>query len=77
MNASSKPRAARPLVLTTASAPIKQQAVNIDTLATTINRAIEQAEQLGIPSAVQLLMMARLEVDLTEIALESRQRNSA
>ena len=77
MNASSKPRAARPLVLNTASAPIKQQAVNIDTLATTINRAIEQAEQLGIPSAVQLLMMERLEVDLTEIALESRQRNSA
>ncbi|MCD0423522.1 hypothetical protein LOC51_40445 [Rubrivivax sp. JA1024] len=56
---------------------MKQQAVSIDTLASTINRAIEQAEELGIPSAVQLLMMARLEVDLTEIALESRQRNSA
>ncbi|MFT4277224.1 MAG: hypothetical protein QM576_12775 [Rhodopseudomonas sp.] len=74
MNAPSKPRAARPVVL---NAPLKQQAVSIDTLASTINRAIEQAEELGIPSAVQLLMMARLEVDLTEIALESRQRNSA
>lgn len=51
--------------------------VSIDTLATTINRAIEQAEELGIPSAVQLLMMARLEVDLTEIALETKLTKSA
>jgi hypothetical protein len=51
--------------------------VSVDTLATTINRAIEQAEDLGISSAVQLLMMARLEVDLTEIALETKMRKSA
>ncbi|RED21158.1 hypothetical protein BJ123_1536 [Rhodopseudomonas thermotolerans] len=77
MNASSKPGTARPVVLSAANAPIKQQAISIDTLASTINRAIEQAEDLGIPSAVQLLMMARLEVDLTEIALETRHKNSA
>lgn len=43
--------------------------LTIDELAETINRAIEQAEQLGISSVAQLLMMARLEVDLTELAL--------
>lgn len=52
-------------------------AVSIDALASTINRAIEQAEELGIGSAVQLLMMARLEVDLTEIALETKVKKSA
>ncbi|WBU30218.1 hypothetical protein OOZ54_01570 [Rhodopseudomonas palustris] len=74
MNASSKPRGARPITL---NPPLKQHAVCIDALASTINRAIEQAEELGISSAVQLLMMARLEVDLTEIALESSTKNSA
>lgn len=52
-------------------------AVSIDNLATTINRAIEQAEDLGIGSAVQLLMMARLEVDLTEIARETKSQPTA
>jgi len=74
MNASSKPRASRAVAL---NASIKHSAVCIDALASTINRAIEQAEELGISSAVQLLMMARLEVDLTEIALEAREKNSA
>jgi hypothetical protein len=74
MNVSSKPRAARPVAMNNS---IKHSAVCIDALASTINRAIEQAEDLGISSAVQLLMMARLEVDLTEIALEAREKNSA
>ncbi|ABE37642.1 hypothetical protein [Rhodopseudomonas pseudopalustris] len=55
----------------------RAKSVSIETLATTINRAIEQAEELGIPSAAQLLMMARLEVDLTEIALETKLKKSA
>ncbi|MFC0240535.1 hypothetical protein [Rhodopseudomonas telluris] len=74
MSPSAKPRAGRP-VSTESGAQAK--AVSIDALASTINRAIEQAEDLGISSAVQLLMMARLEVDLTEIALETKLKKSA
>jgi hypothetical protein len=74
MNSSSKPRLARRLP---SDNELKTRADSIDTLATTINCAIEQAEQLGISSAVQLLMMARLEVDLTEIALTTRARDTA
>lgn len=48
---------------------LRTRSVSIGTLAQTVNRAIEQADQLGLPAAAQLLMMARLEVDLTEIAI--------
>lgn len=48
----------------------------IGTLAQTINRAIEQAEQLGLPAATRLLMMARLEVDLSEIAIVAERNRS-
>lgn len=63
MNSSSKAQLPR-----SASKPLTPDADSIETLATTINQAIAQAEELRISSAVQLLMMARLEVDLTEIA---------
>ncbi|MGP9813075.1 hypothetical protein ACTZWT_16330 [Rhodopseudomonas sp. NSM] len=75
MSTQPTPRA-NPTVASDASVA-RARSVSIDTLATTINRAIEQAEELRIPSAVQLLMMARLEVDLTEIALETKQKESA
>ena len=64
--------AARP-----AAAETGTSAASIDTLASTINLAIEQAEDLGIGAAVQLLMMARLEVDLTELAREAKPRKTA
>jgi hypothetical protein len=70
----SKVRASRPMSTDSSAGTT---AVSIDALASTINRAIEQAEELGIGSAVQLLMMARLEVDLTEIALETKVKKSA
>lgn len=73
MSSSTKPRTSRPIAAETG----RTKAVSVDALASTINRAIEQAEDLGIGSAVQLLMMARLEVDLTEIALESKLKKSA
>ncbi|MCG6206485.1 hypothetical protein LPW26_17695 [Rhodopseudomonas sp. HC1] len=60
-----------------ASADIGTSAASVDHLASTINLAIEQAEDLGIGAAVQLLMMARLEVDLTEIARETKTRTTA
>ncbi len=60
-----------------ASAEDGSNAASIDDLASTINLAIEQAEDLGIGAAVQLLMMARLEVDLTEIARETKTRTTA
>jgi len=74
MSTQSRPRPDRTIA---AESNGRAKPVSIDTLATTINRAIEQAEELGIPSAVQLLMMARLEVDLTEIALETKLTKSA
>ena len=74
MSPSSRTRNSRPI---SAGNTTSNNAVSIDALASTINRAIEQAEDLGIGSAVQLLMMARLEVDLTEIALETRVKKSA
>jgi tryptophanyl-tRNA synthetase len=74
MNTTSKSRPARAIAF---NPTVKHSASSIDALATTINRAIEQAEELGISSAMQLLMMARLEVDLTEIALETRMKNGA
>ncbi|ABD05127.1 conserved hypothetical protein [Rhodopseudomonas palustris HaA2] len=74
MSTQSTPRSNAPVA---AEASARARSVSIDTLATTINRAIEQAEELRIPSAVQLLMMARLEVDLTEIALETGMKKSA
>lgn len=63
--------------VTTRSASADTSAASIDHLATTINLAIEQAEDLGIGAAVQLLMMARLEVDLTEIARETKTATTA
>ncbi|WP_031336971.1 hypothetical protein [Rhodopseudomonas sp. B29] len=51
--------------------------LTIDELAGTINLAMEQAERLGIASAAQLLMMARLEVDLTELALTSGRKEAS
>ncbi|WP_322514950.1 hypothetical protein SR870_18280 [Rhodopseudomonas palustris] len=74
MSTQSTPRSNPPVAAETSP---RARSVSIDTLATTINRAIEQAEELRIPSAVQLLMMARLEVDLTEIALETGMKKSA
>ncbi|WP_420131040.1 hypothetical protein [Rhodopseudomonas sp.] len=74
MTATQKSRSARGV---TADHGGSDKAASVDALASTINRAIEQAEDLGIGSAVQLLMMARLEVDLTEIALETKLKKTA
>ena len=44
----------------------------VEQLVKTIDRAITQAEDLGMAHAVRVLMVARLEVDLSEIANESK-----
>lgn len=43
----------------------------VEQLVKTIDRAITQAEDLGMTHAVRLLMLVRLEVDLSEIANET------
>jgi hypothetical protein len=48
----------------------------IEQLVKTIDRAIAQAEELGMAHAVYVLRVARLEADLTEIAGE-RKRQTA
>lgn len=44
----------------------------VEQLVKTIDRAIAQAEELGMAHAVYVLRVARLEADLTEIATEGR-----
>ncbi|MCK7472891.1 MAG: hypothetical protein MZV49_03995 [Rhodopseudomonas palustris] len=44
----------------------------VELLVKTIDRAITQAEDLGMAHAVRVLMVARLEVDLSEIASERK-----
>lgn len=44
----------------------------VEQLVKTIDRAITQAEDLGMMHAVRVLMVARLEVDLSEIASETK-----
>jgi len=45
----------------------------VEQLVKTIDRAIAQAEELGMAHAVYILRVARLEADLTEIAVETKQ----
>ena len=44
----------------------------VEQLVKTIDRAIAQAEELGMAHAVYILRVARLEADLTEIAGEAK-----
>jgi hypothetical protein len=49
----------------------------VEQLVKTIDRAITQAEDLGMTHAVRLLMLVRLEVDLSEIANETNRNVGA
>ena len=49
--------------------------IRVETLVKTIDRAIEQAKDLGMAFAVHLLMIARLEVDQTEIRILDENRD--
>jgi hypothetical protein len=44
----------------------------VEQMVKTIDRAIAQAEELGMAHAVYVLRVARLEADLTEIGVETR-----
>jgi hypothetical protein len=44
----------------------------VEQLVKTIDRAIAQAEELGMAHAVYILRVARLEADLSEIAVETK-----
>ena len=46
----------------------------VEQLVKTIDRAIAQAEELGMAHAVYILRVARLEADLTEIAVRGQAR---
>jgi hypothetical protein len=44
----------------------------VEQLVKTIDRAIAQADELGMAHAVYILRVARLEADLTKIAVETK-----